>query len=339
MTNFLYTTVLCLILISCKKNQNPEKEPEQPEVESAWTKYDYSNSPLTRYNGITSLFITSGSNVWLAAGDLFNYNGKEWKSYNGKAMDAPGVLVKDGVPNASGELVFAGLGIQKKSGETWSIFTSTNSAIPTGTHKVKIDKSGKLLVGSNEGLMLIHDFKKVSVYTPSNCPLTCKNVQHLEIAPDGRIWAGVVVIPQLCGNVEGSVVTLKDSIWKVFKPSNSQMPSSGISCMKLDINGNLWFGSGNTLFKLENDKITSINHLNSDMPAVTSFSDLAFDKKNVLWAVSMEGILRYDGTTWTKFDPKNSPLEDKWVTNVEIDDSNNKWFSTLSPALYKYIGD
>jgi len=70
----------------------------------------------------------------------------------------------------------------------------------------------------------------------------------------------------------------------------------------------------------------------------TSITALAEDKEGIIWAGTANGILKYDGTNWEKFDTTNTPLTAQFIWTVTIDSFNNKWFGTFADTagLIKY---
>ena len=61
----------------------------------------------------------------------------------------------------------------------------------------------------------------------------------------------------------------------------------------------------------------------------SSIMTIAEDKDGIIWAgTNEEGILKYDGQSWTKYDLSNSSFDINFIWTIAVDSFNNKWFGT-----------
>jgi len=109
-----------------------------------------------------------------------------------------------------------------------------------------------------------------------------------------------------------------------------------------DSYGNLWL-AGNGLVKFDGTNFYKYDTTNSNMPD-TDIQSLAIDSQNNLWMylfhdgeIWEKPVLfgKFDGTSYTKYDSTNSPItsEDKWVSTVYADKSDNVWLTMQSKIM------
>lgn len=95
---------------------------------------------------------------------------------------------------------------------------------------------------------------------------------------------------------------------KIDKMDNKYFLSKGYGLIKLDINGQL------TIFDSSNSGI------GNDV-----INDIAFDKFNNLWIGTDNGLVNYDGNSWSIYRTNNSGIPRNDVSAVAIDNFNTKW--------------
>ncbi|MBN2009848.1 hypothetical protein JW960_10945 [candidate division KSB1 bacterium] len=118
-----------------------------------------------------------------------------------------------------------------------------------------------------------------------------------------------------------------------------------IASLVVDDNGQLWAG------RLKNDaelsegysKYDAVNntweHFLPPGPASNSFKCLAFDLNGVLWAGTNNGIVKYDGASWTKISLKDMGYKDSGIMAVKVDRYNTKWIGSHGAGLVKIDPD
>ncbi|MBK9248541.1 MAG: T9SS type A sorting domain-containing protein [Ignavibacteria bacterium] len=112
------------------------------------------------------------------------------------------------------------------------------------------------------------------------------------------------------GTTDG-LVKFDGTNWTRYTPQNSGMPTTGAKVLAVEENGDVWVG-------LSNDK---------DVSPLGEYYEF------------MSGLAKFDGTTWTVFNSKNSPLhKDNIVNGVVIDKKGNKWIATATHRAYSHNG-
>lgn len=84
---------------------------------------------------------------------------------------------------------------------------------------------------------------------------------------------------------------------------------------------NLWYGEAGGLYKMGKDGLGSKFYpLNAQVNAIE------FDSKNNLWASTFSnGLLKFDGKTWSSYDTKNSEIPSTDLKTVAVDHNDNIW--------------
>ncbi len=110
----------------------------------------------------------------------------------------------------------------------------------------------------------------------------------------GRLWAG----------------TAKGLILKTdagFGKQEVEFPSDDIRCISEDSRGRLWFGSNRGVSILDGTAWTHISKVESPKLKNFQVNSIVFDKSTNAWmATEGDGLLQFDGITWTQYDAKNT---------------------------------
>jgi ligand-binding sensor domain-containing protein len=105
------------------------------------------------------------------------------------------------------------------------------------------------------------------------------------------------------------------------------LDSCFVTTIKFDDSGNAWIGTFQKgLIKYENGKAV---YMNSQFPGLPStILDIQTDSKGNIWLGYGSGIIKYDGSAFTKYNSANSPLPDNPVYSIAIDKNDNVWFTS-----------
>ncbi len=108
-----------------------------------------------------------------------------------------------------------------------------------------------------------------------------------------------------------------------------------------DNSGNTWIGTYKQgLIKYNSTETIVYNSSNSLFSDTTIIYDIAVDSKNNIW-IGCEGLVKFDGTTFTLFDNTNSPIPKNHVTIIDVDSKDNIWLASSSyqsGGLVKFDG-
>jgi ligand-binding sensor domain-containing protein len=114
-----------------------------------------------------------------------------------------------------------------------------------------------------------------------------------------------------------------------------------ISTIKFDARGTAWIGAfQHGLIKYDNGNIEFLNKQNPILPS--TINDIQIDSKGNLWMGYGSGIIKYDGTTFYKYNYSNSPIPDNPAYSLAIDKDDNIWFTSCRfkiGGIIKYDGN
>ena len=68
-----------------------------------------------------------------------------------------------------------------------------------------------------------------------------------------------------------------------------------------------------------------------------SITCIAIDDSDNKWIGTYEGLVKFDGSSWTVYNTSNSGLPINSITCIAIDDSDNKWIGTCE-GMVKFDG-
>jgi ligand-binding sensor domain-containing protein len=92
--------------------------------------------------------------------------------------------------------------------------------------------------------------------------------------------------------------------------------------------GNAWVGTFKQgLIKYNSDATIVYNSENSIISDTSVIYDIAVDSKNNVW-IACEGLIKYDGANFTKFNSQNTPIPEDFISSIAIDSKDNIWFSS-----------
>lgn len=338
-----------------------------------WTVYNISNSPLTD-NRIRALAVDYQGNVWIGIrGSLVKYDGVDWTIYPLTYIE---VIVPDSLGNVwvgtSGLYADDNPGLVKFDGKNWTVYDTSNSDIPDkSVYGLDIDDQGNIWLGTYvrknvyqpSGSLAKFDGENWTVYRPENSELPDGGIRAIHVGSHGDILVGMAY---------QGLLSLKGENWKFYKPD---LPYRNVSAIACDSKGNGWIGTEiGFLAKFDGEEWTTCNTWNSEMPhnsikvievdsdddvwVVSLLGDLvkiqadnwtvarnravidiAIDNDDNIWAITGEGLEKFDGENWTVYDTKDRLLERLECECIAINDDGTKWIGTLRRGLIKLDGE
>lgn len=106
------------------------------------------------------------------------------------------------------------------------------------------------------------------------------------------------------------------------------LPDYFVTSIDFDSKGVAWIGTFRQgLLSYENNELIIFNNENSIIDTAYRIWDIKVDKNDNVW-IGADGLIKYDGTLFTKFDNTNSPIPENFVGSIAIDESNFVWFSS-----------
>ncbi|NQT61348.1 MAG: T9SS type A sorting domain-containing protein [Candidatus Marinimicrobia bacterium] len=115
--------------------------------------------------------------------------------------------------------------------------------------------------------------------------------------------------------------------WMVHSDTTLGHELNDISSLVVDAQDDIWIGchEEDGLICFDGENWSYFDLRNWGLPENVVYS-LSVDQQGAIWIGTAAGIVRFDGTTWTVYDPSNSPISStEEVQSIAIDDNNVKW--------------
>lgn len=224
-----------------------------------WTIYDTNNSPI-RSNIVSDIVIDNDNIKWFCTTrGLAKFDDINWTIYNTTNSGLPAnqtwcIALEDNI-KWIGIFAFSG-GLAKFNDTNWTVYNSGNSGLPSNTIRgVSVDFLGNKWIATQFGgvAKFNSNANQWTVYNSTNSGLTNNNTTAI-VAQNYIKWMGT-----------DGLARYNDTSWIIFDPSNSPLPSYGITELELDRTGRLWIGTTLGL-AVYNTGIIGINNQNTTIP-------------------------------------------------------------------------
>ncbi len=123
----------------------------------------------------------------------------------------------------------------------------------------------------------------------------------------------------------------------IYDTYNSELPADKVNRIVIDADDNKWIGTEGGLVKMNAaGEMTIFTTDNSDIPG-NQITAIFIDNDDVWIGTQLSGMAKFDGITWTNYDPTNSPIPDYQVNCINKDSNDTIWIGTTS-GLVKWDG-
>jgi ligand-binding sensor domain-containing protein len=114
--------------------------------------------------------------------------------------------------------------------------------------------------------------------------------------------------------------------WTVYNRSNASLPENKITCVTVDKNQIVWFGTYNSgLVKFDGVSFTTYSIFNSELPS-NNVTTLLTDYLNVKWVGTRnEGAASFDGIDWKVYNLLKSGLQSDNILSIASDNAGEIW--------------
>jgi ligand-binding sensor domain-containing protein len=292
-----------------------------------WVTYDTTNSELPN-NNVRLIAIDSIGNYWLGTDKgLAKFDGTNWTIYKTDNSGLPNNPINLLVADKSGDIwLGTDNGVVKYDGLNWTVFDTSNSDIPSnGIMSMSIDLLGYVWAGTSKGLAKF-DGKSWSLFELGNYYGLPKLINTIYTDKQGNIWMG------------GSwgVLSKFDGLNLIdYNIPFSGLQSGVIENLVVDKKNNLWIGS-HDLTSFNGSKWNYFKKLDSVTYVYPFF--LALDSSGNIWTLISDGIAKFDGENWKKYDTRDFNFNNN-LNKVAIDKYNNLWFIIGDSRLVKFNGN
>lgn len=155
----------------------------------------------------------------------------------------------------------------------------TPIGVPVTVSAIHQDRTGRLWIGTQGGLLLLNGTRSVLYSTKDGLPAA--DVRAIADDAEGNVWIGT----------GGGLACLRDGKITSFRKHEGGLPSEDISSLLVDSDGVLWIGTrGNGLVRYAKKQWT--HYTTSEGLAGNSIGYLLEDNETNLWLGSNAGLMR-----------------------------------------------
>lgn len=254
----------------------------------------------------------------------------EWMVFDTKNAGLPTDLVYSVLVDPQGAVwlsfdPFEGHGIVRYDGQSWTLFTKTNSGLPYNLAAAfGCDKKGNVLIltyNSDESIasargLVVFDGTTWTVYNKGNSGLPWNNIWGGTVDHQGNTWLGTVA----------GLARFDGKTWTTFTKEQTGLPSDHIWAMYTDPQGSIWagtaYGKGLAKFDGEGWTVYTPDPTGRNWEGIT---DILADFQGNLWLGTFGGLVKFDGVDWTVYTPDNSALPYLNAWSLALDEQGRLW--------------
>jgi sugar lactone lactonase YvrE len=279
----------------------PPEEEVITAIIDGWTSFTVDNSDLLS-DAVNSIAFDGKGRVWIGSGTSGG-----WTSFSsdGTSYEEP---VIDG-------------GISLFDGESWTHYTTSNSdLLSDDIWTMNIDSNDQLWISTYEGFNTF-DGETWETISESDSGLTFAS--NIKTDSQGNLW--------LSGSNEIGV--FDGEKWKTYKHLNP------IRAFDFDANGTLIIATSESVYSRVGDDWIKFFATDDEQNGLqlSNILDLQFDSTGQLWLASgSEGLLVFDGETWTSHYPEEIDINLGFLVDMDIDNQDRVWLVSFSGGVYMF---
>ncbi len=282
----------------------------------------------------------------------------------------PGDNVHCSLQDNAGNLWFGTTadGIYRYDGKLFTHYTVTHGLNSNTVWCMREDKSGKIWIGTSDGVCMYDGkkFTKIQIASLTDLLPGKYDVWSMMQDKSGKLWfatgRGVYVYdgksfasfavsegaPDCPFKTEYILQDNVGAFWFGGRCNAGVMRYDGKSLTHLkpngdnwvwpvlqDRNGNIWFSNWFGAYRYDGKSFTGFSI--KDGLADKVITRIMEDKNGNLWFCGGGGIARYDGKTFTPITTKDG-LDNRGIWTMLEDKTGNLWIGTTETGLYRYDG-
>lgn len=275
-----------------------------------FTNYNPTNtSNGIRVNQIYAIAIDAQGNIWVGTGGggVSKFDGSSWTSYTKQANGLPSDNVNALAIDSKGVIwIGTSIGVSKFDGTSWVNYSAGGYA-----RALIIDKQDNIWVGTDKGGVTKFDGTTWTSYNKTTIGLVSNEVKSLAMDNQNNLWVGTVLGVSKYDGTKLTTYQEKDGLTMNY-----------VGSIFIDKDENKWFGtSGGGVTKFNGTNFSNFGLANETINAINA------DAQGNMWFGTGSGVSKFNGTTWTKYQPFNG-LAGSWVGAIAFDNKGCAWFAT-----------
>jgi ligand-binding sensor domain-containing protein len=188
------------------------------------------------------------------------------------------------------------------------------------------DNSGTVWIGTAKGICQL----KNNTIIPFTTDTLLNQAKVFCMYQDkaNNIWFGTIGN----GAIKYSISSKKFSYYNIAQG----LQNNFVRAINEDLYGNIYLGTNSGINKITTEgKLEKANIPGQENIAFTAIIP---DNKNNLWLATSEGVFKYNGFTFRKYNSKNGLASDKLMCGL-LDREDNFWFGTDGFGISKFTGE
>ncbi len=225
-----------------------------------------------------------------------------------------------------------GGGMGKFDGTNWTVYTSSNSPLPSNIVKaISFDSQNKMWIGTTAGMAVWDMDSSWTIYQQFSSALMSDNIECIVKSENDTMWIGTV---------NGGLTRAVDSALITYTIQNGGVPDNTIQDIAVGANGYRWLACaahGLASFIFNSPPYVEFNPSNSDMPSYT-VNSLAIDNSGKTLCGTFDGgLVRYLGSIyWQVFNYASVALPDSSINDIVIDSTGVIWMATTNKGVVRF---
>jgi ligand-binding sensor domain-containing protein len=216
-------------------------------------------------------------------------------------------------------------GLYKFDGTTWTKFSTSNSTLLDNSIKeIVIDNSNKVWAANYKGVS-VYNGSTFTNYDTTNASFDGPSVYALGKDINGKIW-----LASQSSLVNNGITTFDGSTWVNLTGYPSQINSGEFTDFAFTPSNDAWIASQSGITKYTG----SFTFYPYAVTGLWSSSCVAVDASSNVWAGGFDGLLKYDGSSWTMYDNvADLNLGSNTLYNCIFPDGNYLWIGSSAGLL------
>lgn len=286
----------------------------------SWTVYD-SISFGTTINNWMGIKMASDGSILVGASyprgghgcGIFRFDGNSWQMYHDSTsipVEAYILLV-----DAEGNEWYGANGLYKYNGTSWDNYFTQGSMSSNDLTGICTDNQNNIWASSFSGVIKFNGLNFTN-YNTGNSNLIDDEIYNIFCDSQNRIWCGTPL--KGCQMFDGTQ-------WSTFDTLNSTMTNMHVLCVAEDPAGHIWVGTenynqSNRIAILDGNTWSYL-----DLPINTWGVYAIKFKSGKTYIASANGLLIYDGSTWTSYGPDNGYTMLQDIETMTFDTDGILW--------------
>ena len=274
--------------------------------------------PDEEYFAVRALAIDAQDNIWVASGDLYNFDGvSNWTNHTHLYPTIPLYYITSLAFNQQGKLLVGTWNaLCKYNGNSWT-FELNQQILPNSYFSIEdivVDNNNFIWMQTSINGLLRYNGTGWHNFTSENSELPHNWTSGLYCDTENNIWVGTY---------QGYLAKFNGSIWTIYSSDTNPLFTNPIRVISQDSQNNIWIGSTG-LFKQTGATWTSYNTSNSGLRSNQAY-EVYLDNQNTMWTNAGHGLTKYSGGVWAYYDSLNSGLPANSTRCFDSDNAGNLW--------------